>query len=50
MKTMQITAMWTVGLTSIVPASSLRIYEMQTDPIGIQTPNKASKPHKVDQV
>ncbi len=42
--------MWTVGLASIVPASSFGIFGMQTDPIRIQTTNKASKPHKVQQV
>jgi len=47
---MQITAMWTVGLTSIVPALSFGNYRTQTDPIRIQTANKVSKPHKVYQV
>ena len=43
MKTMQVTAMWTVGLASIVPASSFGIFGMQTDPNRIQTANEVSK-------
>ena len=47
MKTMQFTAMWTVGLAiglvSIVPTTSFGILGMQTDPNRIQTANEASK-------
>ena len=43
MKPMQIIAMWTVGLTSIVPATSFGILGMQTDPNRIQTANEVSK-------
>jgi hypothetical protein len=47
MKTMQITAMWTVGLAinvaSLVPAQSFDMLGMQTDPNRIQTATEASK-------
>jgi hypothetical protein len=43
MKPMQIIAMWTVGLASIVPAPAFGILGMQTDPNRIQTANEASK-------
>lgn len=40
---MQIIAVWTVGLASIVPTPSFGILGMQTDPNRIQTANEASK-------
>ena len=43
MKTMQIMAMWTLGLMSMVPAPSFGILGMQTDSNRIQTANEASK-------
>jgi hypothetical protein len=47
MKTMHITAMWTVGLAmglaSIVPTTSFGILGMRTEPNRIQTANEVSK-------
>src|SRR3981081_1759666 len=43
MKTMQIMAMWTLGLMSMVPAPSFEILGMQTDSNRIQTAKEASK-------
>jgi hypothetical protein len=43
MKTMQIVAMWTFGLGSIVPAQAFDILGMRSDPNTIQTATEASK-------
>ena len=43
MKTMQIIAVWAVGLASIVPTPSFGILGMQTNPNRIQTATEASK-------
>ena len=43
MKTMQIVAMWTFGLGSLVPAQAFDILGMRSDPNTIQTATDASK-------
>src|ERR1700722_9906841 len=43
MKTMQIVAMWTLGIGSLVPAQAFDILGMRSDPNTIQTATEASK-------
>jgi hypothetical protein len=43
MKTMQIVALWTFGIGSIVPAQAFDILGMRSDPNTIQTATEASK-------